>query len=37
VLADPLSDKERVLLQETDHGATNRELAAKLQMREGTI
>lgn len=36
-LIEPLTDKELALLQELDRGATNRELAAKLQLTEGTV
>lgn len=36
-LIEPLTDKERALLQEIGLGAANRELAAKLQLTEGTV
>ncbi|CAI6065922.1 LuxR C-terminal-related transcriptional regulator [Cohnella sp. JJ-181] len=36
-LIEPLTDKELALLQELDRGAPNRELAAKLQLTEGTV
>lgn len=36
-LIEPLTDKELALLQELERGAPNRELAAKLQLTEGTV